>query len=268
MADHDELHAYYERDRERDRLASGVGRLEFERTIDIIGRTLPAAPAVVADIGGGPGRYTDWLVAQGYDVTHRDIVPHHVEQVVERHGERVDAAVGDARRLDLADESVDAVLLLGPLYHLDEEADRRLVVAEAARVVRSGGMVYTAAIVRWAVRVQGLLVERLYKELPDVVDRVPDVEATGILPTVIEGGFTGYCHTPAQFRDEIEHPELDVVGVAAVESVAALFSDAEIEERLDDPVSREVLLTSLQVLESIPDLMGASGHLLGSARRR
>ena len=54
MVDED-LHAYYERDEERDRLTSGAGRVEFARTTEIIQRTLPTPPAVVADIGGGPG---------------------------------------------------------------------------------------------------------------------------------------------------------------------------------------------------------------------
>ena len=47
-----EIQAYYERGEERDRLAAGVGRLEFIRTTEIVRRRLPAAPALVADIGG------------------------------------------------------------------------------------------------------------------------------------------------------------------------------------------------------------------------
>ncbi len=56
-----ELRAYYSRGEERDRLAGGGARLEFIRTTEIIGRRLPPAPALVADIGGGPGRYALWL---------------------------------------------------------------------------------------------------------------------------------------------------------------------------------------------------------------
>src|SRR4051794_33938487 len=92
-----EMQAHYELDKERDRLAAGLGEVEFVRTVEVIRRTLPAPPATVADIGGGPGRYTDWLVASGYNVIHRDIVAHHVDQVLARHGADVDARVGDAR---------------------------------------------------------------------------------------------------------------------------------------------------------------------------
>jgi hypothetical protein len=60
-ADDAALRAYYERGMERERLSDGRGDLEFTRTTEIVLRRLPAAPAVVADVGGGPGRYALWL---------------------------------------------------------------------------------------------------------------------------------------------------------------------------------------------------------------
>ena len=51
----------------------------------------------------------------------------------------VHAEVGDARDLNLPDSSVDAVVLLGPLYHLRERAHRVQALREASRVVRPGG---------------------------------------------------------------------------------------------------------------------------------
>src|SRR5579859_8156908 len=109
------LQAHYARGLEADRLvADGPGMLEFARTIEILDRLLPPVPAVVADIGGGPGRYTAWLAGRGYQVEHRDLIPAHVEQArASVNGSPlVRAEVGDALDLDLADASVDAVLLL------------------------------------------------------------------------------------------------------------------------------------------------------------
>jgi|SRR5687767_7293705 len=60
--------AYYARGLERDRLASGHGALELARTQALLERFLPAPPAVVADVGGGPGRYAVWLAERGYRV--------------------------------------------------------------------------------------------------------------------------------------------------------------------------------------------------------
>lgn len=157
------LRAYYERGRERDRLSDPQGDLEFTRTKEILLRALPPAPAVVADIGGGPGRYALWLAGLGYQVEHRDLMPLHVSQLaadaVGVPGIRT--AVGDARELDLPDGSVDAVLFLGPLYHLTQQSERVRALREAARVVRPGGLVFAVAISRWAARIDGMLRELL-----------------------------------------------------------------------------------------------------------
>ena len=163
-----ELREHYARGEERGRLAAGHGRLEFARTTEIILRHLPTAPALVADIGGGPGRYALWLAGLGYRVEHRDLVPLHVSQLAQDASgiAGLRTAVGDARDLDLADTSVDAVLLLGPLYHLRRRAERLRALGEARRVVRPGGPVFAAVISRWAPRVDGELLSRLYETYP------------------------------------------------------------------------------------------------------
>jgi SAM-dependent methyltransferase len=260
------VQAYYARDKERDRLAVGVGRVEYARTVEIVGRTLPPPPAVVADIGGGPGRYTDWLADAGYRVVHRDIVAHHVEQVRSRHGSAVDTAVGDARALDLPDACVDAVLLFGPLYHLPEADDRVQALREAWRVVRPGGAVHAAAISRWAVRMDGILVQRFHETHPVLRDKIDEMERTGWLQPIAEAGFTGYAHTPDQLRQEVGASGLSLQSLIALEGIS--FALADIDERMDDPVQRDLVLDSLRALESVPDLIGLGTHLLATARRR
>lgn len=258
------MHAYYELDKERDRLAESVGRVEYERTIELIGRTLPAPDAVVADIGGGPGRYTDWLVDNGYRVVHRDVVEHHVEQVIGRHGDRVDAAVGDARRLDLDDASVDAALLLGPLYHLADRADRVRALREARRVTRPGGVVYAAAISRWSARLHGMLVERRHELFPVLSDVVVEMEAHGEMRPIIDAGFTGFAHRPDELRDEVTESGLVVESLVSLEGIAFALSD--LDERLVDDDERTLLMETLRAVESVPELLGVGPHMLVTAR--
>jgi SAM-dependent methyltransferase len=258
------MQAYYARDRERDRLATGVGRVEFLRTVEVVERTLPAPPATVADIGGGPGRYTDWLVERGYRVIHRDIVEQHVQHVRHRHGGAVDAAVGDARQLDLPDDSADAVLLLGPLYHLPERSDREVALTEAARIVRGGGPIHVAVISRWVSRMQGIVALRLYEQYPQVLDAIDEVERTGVMLPIIDSGFTGYYHTVEEIRDEITAAGLALESLVGLEGMS--YALADLDDRLADERDREILLTALRVTEAVPEMLGVSPHLLANCR--
>src|SRR5438132_12526175 len=72
--------AHYATGYEAQRLLSGPGQLERVRTEELLTRYLPAPPARVLDVGGGPGAYARWLATKGYVVNLVDIVPLHVEQ--------------------------------------------------------------------------------------------------------------------------------------------------------------------------------------------
>jgi SAM-dependent methyltransferase len=259
-----ELRAHYARGEERGRLAEGHGRLEFARTTELILRFLPAAPALVADVGGGPGRYALWLAGLGYRVEHRDLVPLHVQQLTADAGglAGLRTAVGDARDLDLADASVDAVLLLGPLYHLRRRADRLRALGEARRVVRPGGPVFAAAISRWAPRIDGMLSERLYEKYPQMHELVGEVERTGRLPPLFPGSFSGFCHRPGQLRAELRGAGLDVAELVSVEGPAFLLAD--LAERLDEEAARAVVLDTARAVERVPELLGLGPHLLAT----
>lgn len=105
------------------------------------------------DVGGASGVYASWLSDRGYQVRLIDLVPLHREQAAA--DGRLSVAPGDARSLDEDDGSYDAVLLLGPLYHLTERADRVRALAEARRVTRPGGIVAAAVISRYASTLDG-----------------------------------------------------------------------------------------------------------------
>ncbi len=122
------------------------------RTLD---EFLPPTPAAILDVGGGPGRYTIALAQRGYAVTLADLSRGNVAFARERAAEASVTLAGtahaDARDLSrFADATFDAVLLMGPLYHLLDEPDRRAAVGEALRVLRPGGRLFAAFITRYA----------------------------------------------------------------------------------------------------------------------
>src|SRR5215467_4369547 len=263
---HAAMREYYERGEELSRLDEPQGQLEFERTKEIVLRHLPPPPAVVADVGGGPGRYTLWLAELGYRVVHRDLMPLHVEQLTAATAgnPRVESEVGDARELDLADDSADAVLLLGPLYHLESRADRLRALAESRRVVRDGGPVFAAAISRWAPRMDGILHVRLDKTVPGIVGGLEALERTGRLPPFGPAAFCGYTHRPGQLRAELVASGFRVVDLVGVEGPAYLLDD--LPERMADDDGRRVVLETARALERVPELLGLGPHLVATLR--
>ena len=125
------------------------GALEFAINKAWIKKFLPGSGSRILDIGGGPGRYSIWLAAQGYCVTLGDLSPDLLAIAREKAGEQeveLEQLV-EANAVDLSiftDNSFDAVLCLGPMYHLLEESDRQAVAGELIRVLKPGGHAFVA----------------------------------------------------------------------------------------------------------------------------
>lgn len=139
MTENKELIKYYSQFNEDGRLSDQWGQLEFERSKRLLTKYLPEPPAIIYDVGGAIGIYSFWLAKKHYHVHLIDPVPDHIEQAKSR-AAKINAAniqtckVGDARNLDFEDSSADAVLLMGPLYHLVKKVDRIQALIEAKRV--------------------------------------------------------------------------------------------------------------------------------------
>ncbi|MEU6753100.1 class I SAM-dependent methyltransferase [Spirillospora sp. NPDC046719] len=249
---------YYERGGEDRRLREGGGRLELWRTQDVLRRLLPAPPARVVDVGGGSGVHAEWLAADGYAVELVDPVPLHVEQASRIPG--VSARLGDARDLPVTDASADAVLLLGPLYHLVERADRVRALREAARAVRPGGVVAAATIGRHAA-LHDMLRKRRYRGKRAIVDA--SVE-TGVLRATPDMGFTtAYLHEADEPPREFADAGLPGARSYGLEGAVWLFGG--LDELLEE--DRETVLEALRAVESVPSLLGVSGHVVTAAVR-
>lgn len=237
----------------------------------LLERYLPAPPAVVADVGGGPGRYAVWLAGRGYRVHLVDPVPLHLEQARAATdglpgATLASAEVGDARALRLPDASADAVLLLGPLYHLPERAGRLQALAEARRVCRRGGVIIAAAISRFASTLDGLRGGYLEDPMFAAVAAGDRRDGRHRNPTGDPTYFTtAYFHRPEELAVECSMAGLAHEATLAVEGPAWLLAD--LDARLGDERRRAVLLAALGALEAEPTLLGVSAHLLTVARR-
>jgi ubiquinone/menaquinone biosynthesis C-methylase UbiE len=265
--------AHYQEGVEQERLLrGGAGRLEYLRTRELLARHLPPAPATVLDVGGGAGAYALPLAREGYSVHLIDAVELHVEQAREASASQPDAPLasaqpGDARRLVWDDGSVDAVLLLGPLYHLTSREDRLRALGEAYRVVSPGGVVAAAAVSRFASTYEGLL--RGFLKDPtfrDIVER--DVrEGQHRNPTGRAEWFTtAYFHLPEELRNEATEAGLSVEALVGIEGPAWILPD--LDSWLEDDRRRSTLLEAIRRVEAQASLLGATAHILVVGRRR
>src|SRR6266540_1104694 len=131
---------------ELERLAKDrYARIEFEVTWRFITQVIPAGASLL-DAGSGPGRYAVALAQAGHRVSLLDLSPHCLElaeewaRVANVSAQLVESVEGDVRDLSRwPDDHFDAVLLLGPLYHLLAPRERARAVREAWRVLKPGG---------------------------------------------------------------------------------------------------------------------------------
>lgn len=261
---------YEEEQKEEERLLRGAGRLEFLRTLEILERRLPAPPASVLDVGGASGVYAVPLTKRGYEVHLVDPVERHLvlakEHAVEHGAALASVTSGDARELDFDDASTDAVLLLGPLYHLTERADRLTALNEARRVIRPGGVIVVAAISRFASMYDSFMGGFVdHPGFEQMLDR-DLTDGRHLPPSDRTDWFTNaYFHLPEELKDELVDASFDEIEVLAVEGPGWVIPD--LNDRLDDPIRRERLLRLIGRVELEPSILGASAHIVGVARK-
>ena len=262
---------YYTDADEAARLRTTWFQLEHERTRELIRRHLPPPPARIVDAGGGAGAYARWLASLGYEVHLIDPVPKHIEQARAASSQQPDhplasAELGDARQLPHAENSADAVLLLGPLYHLVEKEDRIACLREARRVLRPGGLLWGAGISRFASLLDSLssgffghpeFAPMLERDLEDGQHRNPTTNSIYFTDA--------FFHKPGELSREFLAAGFQVLEIAAIEGPGWLARD--FERLWNDPVQRERLLTVIRKVEREPSILGASAHIMAIGRK-
>lgn len=167
---------------------------EYELTCRYLRRYIKPGDKVL-DVGGGPGRYALYLAEKGCDVTLFDLSAGNIElakQLAIERGVSFRTFVGDAREVDvIVGGEYDHILLMGPLYHLLEEADRVKTIEACLGLLRQGGTIFVSFISSYA----GIIYAMKYE--PQML-----IEATMVTPVqlfVDDQPFAGDGFTKAFF---------------------------------------------------------------------
>ncbi|MEA4823077.1 MAG: class I SAM-dependent methyltransferase [Clostridiaceae bacterium] len=200
MNDIDIVRAFYDSmtESEWNRIA---GKPEFLLTCRFLDRYIRPGDRVL-DIGGGPGRYSLYLAARGCDVTLFDLASENIkfgEAKARELGLPLHTICGDARKVDTLTEGMyDHVLLMGPLYHLLEEADRVRAVDAACAVLKTGGVLFASFINMYA----GMIYEMCHAPELAMPERQDEPEKN-FKRCLLEGdSYAGDAFTRAFFIDQ------------------------------------------------------------------
>ncbi len=262
-----DIAAFYDRGVEEEDSRLERHQLEYDLTWRYMTRYLPPSGSIL-EIGAATGRYTLALCRLGYSVTAVDLSAALLELCRRRlaaerlHGQ-ARLVVADARDLHaVPDTAFDAVLLMGPLYHLVLEEDRRQAVREATDRLRSEGVLFSTFLSRLGV------LGDLMRRVPEWIERADEVRsllAIGRRPDdAPPGGFRGYFARVSEIRELHETLGIQTVVLAGVEP--AISADDESYNKLQAP-HRDLWLDLLFEVSSDETTVGASRHLLYVGRK-
>lgn len=249
---------------EKGRLHKGIGLIEFERTKEILKEMLPPPPAVIYDIGGAYGEYSYYLTSLGYEVYLYDIAEKNIEmssKLGKKLGLTLKAAeVADARSIDRPDNSADAILLLGPMYHIIDREERLLCLKECHRLLKPNGLLFTAAISRYATMLK-------YTERYDRKPLLDDDDFFKMLEGTVNTGIhtkkpmgLSYFHKPDELKDEVEAAGFTNTDIRGI--LSPIWLVRNLDKAWKKPKKREALMRVVRLLEKEESLFGLSTHFL------
>jgi len=210
-------------EKEWNRLEHPYQQFEFVTTLDLISKYFPSK-GHVCDIGCGPGRYSIELLKKGYEVTMVDLSSELLEiakgQVAQLDGVPSPTIIcADARELSmLPSGQFDAVLHLGPMYHLLERKDRLQTLRELSRILSDRGTAIVSYLNSWGILRYGV------KRFPDLFEDalfLKSMLGEVTIPEAFENFTECFWSTPPKASLELSEVGFDIVTYIGCESFAS-----------------------------------------------
>ncbi|MBE6936214.1 MAG: class I SAM-dependent methyltransferase [Ruminococcaceae bacterium] len=266
---------------ERNRLRTGIGILEWERSKEILLEHLPQPPAVIYDIGGAYGEYAWWLASLGYEVHLFDLSETNIcmsaELASEYPGITLAAAeVCDARRVPRPDRSADAILLMGPLYSITEYDERILAIQESHRLLKKDGLLFSAALTPYSILIPRIVTYHMDDEIrstqldqPAVLSAIRRALSDGCWEnpgrSLTKGLGSSHLHTARALREELSQGGFRTASVHGVMGGAWLAPN--LDALLEKETGKALLLETIRMLDQHEEIIGLSGHLLAVSKK-
>ncbi len=258
------IELFYTKASEETRLNKGMGVFEFERVKTLIEKYTQNSSSKIIDVGGGTGKYSEWLAKKGHQVHLVEPVSKHLKIAKKRANSlknKYSVHLGESRELEFSNNYADLIILHGPLYHLQDENDRALTIQEAKRVVKNNGIILAFAINYTASTLVGLLNGLIHRK--PFFDMCKKELTTGIhnpsedFPWLLA---EAYYHKPEQLKAEFIDQKLTYLNTYAVEGMAWLDKDFFVN--ISNNKRKSTLLELIEITENDSSLLAFSPHIM------
>lgn len=265
-----EIEIFYNNASEETRLDKGMGVFEFERIKSLIEKHITLPSAKILDVGGGTGKYSEWLARKGHKVSLIEPVAKHIQIAQDRTHKlknKFSVHLGESRKLNFPDNFADLIILHGPLYHLQKKEDRELTIREAKRVLKNDGIILGFAINYTASTLVGLLNGLIHKK--SFLNLCEEELTTGVhnppsdFPWLLA---EAYYHKPKELKDEFIKQGLMHLNTFAVEGMVWLDKDFFVS--MMNEKKRNTLMDLIRITENDSYLLPFSPHMMIAAKKQ
>lgn len=218
----------------------------------------------VLDLGAGPGRYAEYLIRQKRCfVGVVDLSRASLDLFLRRLDETAKARVLFAREGcataidDIREAQFDAVLLMGPLYHLLTDRERIVAVHQSHRVLKPGGILFAAFVSPYYLVRRALLSEPSILDSPEIKNAFA---GDGFVPLSLHENFTDHwCCWPHQAKTLMEQNGFETLRLRNLEGLGSFLRDEQ-TRMLQDVERKQAWFNLLRLTCENPDLLGATIH--------
>lgn len=245
---------------------------EFRLITELLDEYIPEN-SVVVDIGAGPGRYAEYLLKRNCRVGLADLSEKSLEAFTERmensplKGNILFSRVSCATKPDrISNNSADALLLMGPMYHLITDEHRNTALQHCKRILKPCGFLFTVFL--------SLLPEVVTineSTRPETLSDNKNLSKQIKEPAVTHTCFQGYevpqfrCW-PWQARDLLLKNSFETIRIRNIEG-RGIFIPAGTIMSYNTPAGKEFLFNQLRESCEVPELLGITHQFITVSRK-